>query len=87
MNHKHRKTLHSLFAHPLSANIDLKHVLHLFEEMGAEVDHAAGNRVKIRFKDHSATFGHAQHSLPKEEVVELRKFLQQCGVTPDQYPL
>ena len=32
MNHHHRKTLHALFAHPLSANVDFKKVIHLLEE-------------------------------------------------------
>jgi hypothetical protein len=37
MNHRHhRKTLHS-FAHPVSANLDFKKVMHLLEEIGAEV--------------------------------------------------
>ena len=38
MNHHHRKTLHALFAHPLSANVDFKKVVHLLEDLGAEVD-------------------------------------------------
>ena len=87
MNHHHRKTLHALFAHPVSANIDFKKVMHVFEELGAEIENSAGNRVKIKLDNHTAAFTHAQHSLPKEEVVELRKFPEQCGVTPDKYQL
>ena len=33
MNHHHRKTLHALFSHPISANIDFKEVMHLLEEV------------------------------------------------------
>ncbi len=87
MNHHHRKTLHALFTHPVSANIDFKKVMHVFEELGAEIENSAGNRVKIKLNDHSAAFSHAQHSLPKEEVIQLKKFLEQCGITPEQYPL
>jgi hypothetical protein len=87
MNHHHRTTLHALFAHPVSANIDPKKVLHVFEELGAEVGNASGNRVKIKFNGHTAAFPHAQHSLSKDEVVELRKFLEQCGINPEKYPL
>src|SRR5262249_6830447 len=29
-----RKTLHALFAHPLSANVDFKKVIHLLEDLG-----------------------------------------------------
>jgi len=48
MNHRHRKTLHALFAHPISANIDFKKVVHLLEDIGAEVDNKPGNRVGVK---------------------------------------
>ena len=86
MNHHHRKTLHALFAHPVSANIDFKKAMHVFEELGAQIENSAGNRVKIKLNNHSAAFTHAQHSLPKEEVVQIRKFLETCGVDPADYP-
>jgi hypothetical protein len=87
MNHSHRVTLHALFAHPISANIDFRKVMHVFEELGAQVENSAGNRVKVKLSEHSAAFTHANHSLPKEEVVQIKKFLEGCGVTPDKYPL
>ena len=87
MNHRHRKTLHALFAHPVSANIDFKDVVHVFEELGAEVDNKAGNRIGVKLNGHSAAFVHAQHSLPKEEVMQIKKFLEQCGVDPAEYPV
>ncbi len=87
MNHHHRVTLHALFAHPISSNIDLRKVVHVFEELGAEVDNRSGNRIGVKLNDRTATFVHAQHSLPKDEVVQIKKFLQSCGVTPEKYPL
>jgi hypothetical protein len=87
MNHHHRVTLHALFAHPLSSNIDFKKVMHVFEELGAKVENSSGNRVKVSLNGHSAAFTHAQHALPKEEVVQLRKFLETCGVHAKDYPL
>ena len=32
-------------------------------------------------------FTHAQHSLPKEEVVQIRRHLEACGVDPAKYPV
>jgi len=87
MNHHHRKTLHALFAHPISANIDFKKVLHVFEELGAEVDNRSGGRVSVKLKGHFATFPHTNHTLPKEEVVQLKGFLNTCGISPTDYPL
>ena len=87
MNHHHRTTLHALFAHPVSSNIDFKKVVHVLEELGAEIDNRAGNRVGVKLNQHSAVFTHAHHTLPKEEVVQIKKFLETCGVTPEKYPL
>jgi len=87
MNHHHRVTLHALFAHPISANIDYKKVVHLLEALGAEVDNKPGNRVGVTLQGHSAAFKHAQHDLPKEEVIEVKRFLEACGITPAKFPL
>jgi hypothetical protein len=86
MNHRHRKVLQALFAHPISANIDFKDVVHVLEELGAQVDDKSGNRIGVTLKGHSAAFTHAQHSLPKDEVAQIRKFLEMCGVDPAAYP-
>lgn len=87
MNHRHRKVLHALFDHPISSNIDYKEVVHLLEGLGAEVENKSGNRVGVRLNGHSAAFVHAHHSLPKDEVVQIRHFLQTCGVDPTSYPI
>ena len=79
MNHHHRKTLHALFAHPMSANIDFKKVMRLLEDIGAEVDNKVGNRVGVKLHGHSAAFRHAHRELRKEEVVQVRKFLETCA--------
>lgn len=86
MNHHHRKVLHSLFAHPISANIDFKDVVRMLEDLGAEVDSKSGNRVGVSLRGHTVAFAHVQHSLPKDEVVQIRKFLEACGIDPAEYP-
>lgn len=86
MNHRHRKILQSLFAHPVSANIDFKDVVHVLEDLGAEIDNKSGNRIGVSLNGHTAAFTHAHHSLPKEEVAQIRKFLESCGVDPANYP-
>lgn len=86
MNHRHRKVLQQLFAHPISANVDFKEVVHVLEELGAEVDNKSGNRIGVKLNGHSAAFVHVQHSLPKDEVVQIRHFLERCGVRAEDYP-
>lgn len=87
MNHRHRKVLHALFEHPISSNIDFRDVEALLRELGAEVENRSGNRVAVTFEGKTAAFNHAQHGLPKEEVVQLRHFLTDCGVDPNRYPV
>lgn len=88
MNHHHRKILHSLFAHPVSANISMKDVEHVFSELGAEVKSAHSGKTHVVLNGHSANFAHAGHSMPKQEVQQVKKFIEMAGIDPERdYPL
>lgn len=87
MNHHHRKTLHALFAHPINANLHMKDVENLLRDLGAEIDAKSGGRVGVTLNGHTVAIAHVNHSLPKDEVVEIRKFLEANGTTPDKFPL
>jgi len=87
MNHKHRKVLHALFAHPVSSNINFKEVMHVLESLGATVENKSGNRVGVTLGGHTAAFVHVHHDLGKDEVAQLRKFLRAAGVDPAAYPV
>lgn len=88
MNHKHRKTLHGLFAHPLSGNISMNDVEHVFHELGAVVGHGGTGKLSVKLNGHSVHFHEHAHSMGKDEVVQVRKFLEMCGVNPTRdYPL
>jgi len=82
VNHHHRKTLNALFAHPVSSNLDPKHVFAALEAFGAEIHHGGHGHVKVTLNGHTHGFHDTQHSLSKQEVVELRKFLAGAGVEP-----
>ena len=88
MNHQHRKTLHAIFAHPISSNLDPKHVRSALEEMGAAVTHGGHGQVLVSLNGHSHGFHDTHHSLAKEDVAALRKFLTGAGVDPERdWPL
>jgi hypothetical protein len=87
MNHHHRKILHSLFAHPINANIDMKDVQHVLVELGAEIEQKSGGRIGVTLGGHTIAIAHVNHSLPKEEVIQVRKFLETCGVDAAKYPV
>jgi hypothetical protein len=88
MNHRHRKVLHAIFGHPVSANIDPKAVEAVFEELGAEVTHNGSGRLAVKLNSQAHAFHNTQHSLSKDEVVAIRHFLTQADVDPlRDYPL
>jgi hypothetical protein len=67
MNHRHRKVLHAIFGHPVSANIDPKAVEAVFEELGAEVTHNGSGRLAVKLNSQAHAFHNTQHSLSKDE--------------------
>lgn len=86
MNHKHRKVLQAIFAHPASGNLDFKDVAHMLESLGADVSNKSGNRVGITLKGHTVAVTHAHHELPRDEVTQIKKFLSTCGINPEEFP-
>lgn len=88
MNHKHRKILHALFAHPEPANLAPADVEHVLVELGAELGERSGPKYSVTLNGHTVVFHHAQHSLPKEEVRAMRKFIESAGIDPERdFPL
>lgn len=87
MNHRHRKVLHALFDHPVSANVDFKKVEAMLRELGAEIDNRTGARIGVSLNGRIGVFHHADHSLAKDEVVRLRHFLTECGIDPANFPV
>lgn len=88
MNHKHRKVLHALFAHPVSANISSRAVESVLKELGAEIDQRHGGRWGVHLNNHFAEFPHDAHSLNPALVRQMRKFIETAGIDPERdYPL
>ena len=50
--------------------------------MGANVTHGGHGQVLVKLNGHTQGFHDTQHSLSKEEVGALRKFLSGAGVDP-----
>ena len=81
---KHRRTFEELFAHPISMNIDFWKVVNLFEDLGAEVlDSKAGVKVKLNGVERRFSQPHKKNIDSKDEVLAIRDFLKEAGVTPE----
>jgi hypothetical protein len=83
MNHRHRKLIEAVFAHPVSANLDGREVESLLAALGAELHHTHNGRLGARLNGRSLSLHARSHSLGKDEAVQLRQFLEACGIGPD----
>jgi hypothetical protein len=88
MNHKQRSTLHALFAHPVSGNIDPQLTQSMLEALGGEMTHGGHSHVVIRLNGPTQGFHASRHALSKDEVGSRRKFLETAGIEPTRdFPL
>lgn len=84
MSHTHEHTLSALFAHPISMNVKWTEIEHLIKSLGGTVESAHGGREKVQLNGQERTF-HVPHSRTldsKEEVMQLRHFLESAGAKP-----
>ena len=88
MNHRHRKVLNQIFAHPVNPNIHFRDIESVFSELGAELGHTGNGRLKVELNGHTGSFHSGEKTAPKEEVMQIRKFLEEAGVDAARdYPL
>lgn len=84
MNKRHERTLNAIFTQPISGNIKWRDVEALLKNLGAVLSERSGSRVGV-FLRGSTAFFHRPHPSPdmnKGAVKDLRKFLQNVGITP-----
>ncbi len=85
MSHHHKKVLESIFAHPISSNIDFKDMESALSSVGVVIEEKAANKVSLSMEGRSVIIHRPhQHALPKDEVAAIRGFLIDCGITPDK---
>jgi hypothetical protein len=84
MQRKHRVTLESLFARPVSGTIRWAEIEALFVALGGEVSERAGSRVGVFLFGEIRVF-HRPHPSPmtdKGAVASIRKWFESHGVKP-----
>ncbi|MFT5366558.1 MAG: hypothetical protein ACI8V2_001505 [Candidatus Latescibacterota bacterium] len=84
MHKRHERTLIAIFAQPISGNIKWRDVETLLKSLGATVQERAGSRVAVLLNNQVAVF-HRPHPSPnmdKGAVKDVRRYLENLGVTP-----
>lgn len=84
MNAKQRRTLESVFADPVRADIPWRDVEAMFVALGAIVRSGAGSRVCVALNDVRAVFHrpHPEKETDKGAVKSVRRFLESVGIRP-----
>ena len=84
MNSKHRRTLETIFADPVSATVAWADVEGLLRAIGAVVIEGRGSRVRFVFGDEVGTFHrpHPAKEAKRYQVRDARDFLERIGVIP-----
>ncbi|MCA9284229.1 MAG: hypothetical protein KDA22_03375 [Phycisphaerales bacterium] len=84
MSHKHdKKLLSDFWAHPVPMNVAYKDVVSMLGRLGATIEEHPKSKVAVTLAGHTMYLHHADHSLNRTTMVEVRKFLESCGITPD----
>ncbi len=81
MNHHQRKVLQAIFAHPVNANLEMKDIETVLNGLGAEMAPKTKSRIAVKLNGKETVLHLASHTLMKAEVIEVRKFLEACGVS------
>jgi hypothetical protein len=87
VNHHQRKVLHAIFTHPLNANLEMKDIVNVLNGLGAKIDAKSKSRLGVTLNGRVTVLHLASHSLLKADVMQIRKFLESCGITAEAYPV
>ena len=83
MSKQHIKKIKKVFEHPVSTNLDTHKLMSALEHFGCGVVQSKANKIKITFDGRDLILGfHHSGSLSKDEVLKLRHFLEEIGLTP-----
>ncbi|MBC8237647.1 MAG: hypothetical protein H8E76_05395 [Helicobacteraceae bacterium] len=84
MSKQHLKKIEKIFEHPVATNLDTHKLMSALEHFGLRVEHSKTNKIKIFHEHKEVVLGfHHSGSLSKDEILKLRHFLEEAGLTPD----
>jgi hypothetical protein len=88
VNHHQGKVLHAIFAHPINANLEMKDIVSVLNALGAEIDDAKSkSRLGVMLNGRTTVLHISSQSVLKAEVMQIRKFLESCGIAVEAYPI
>jgi hypothetical protein len=87
LNSKQRQTLTAIFATPIRSDIKWTEIEKLFLALGATISQGKGSRVRVLLNGVKAVFHepHPEKETDKGAVKAVREFLENAGITPENY--
>lgn len=85
LKRKHFRTLQTIFARPISANLQWRDVEALLIALGGEIEEREGSRVAVMLFNQVQVF-HRPHPSPntdKGAVASIRRWLESNGIFPE----
>ena len=65
----------------------MKDIVNVLNGLGAEIDAKSKSRLGVTLNARTTVLHLASHSLSKADVMQIRKFLESCGITTEAYPI
>ena len=86
MNSKQRRVLQTIFENPIQPGIKWSDIESLLVALGAKLEKKGGSRLRVSLNDAHAGFHrpHPENTAGKGRVRDVRAFLENAGVTPDE---
>ena len=83
MSQKHIKKVQKIFEHPVVKDLDIHRLVAALEHFGCEVEHTKSGKVKIFYNGNELVLTPHPGSLKADEIIKLRHFMENEGLTPE----
>ena len=64
----------------------MKDIVNVLNVLGAEIDAKSKSRLGVTLNGRTTVLHLSSHSVLKAEVMQIRRFMESCGITAEAYP-
>ena len=65
----------------------MKDIVNVLNVLGAEIDAKSKSRLGVTLNGRTTVLHLSSHNVLKAEVMQIRKFLESCGIAAEAYPV
>ena len=80
--------LDQTFVHPVNPDLHFRDIETIFTELRGDLSHCGSGNLQAKLNGRMANFYKPSHAAAKQQVIQLREFIESCGLDPERdYPL